>query len=55
MIEVSVRKNGISISGHAAYAPQGQDIICAGVSALTQTPIGSVESLTEDKIKYSVC
>ena len=24
----------IHISGHAGYAPQGQDVVCAGVSAL---------------------
>lgn len=31
MIEVSVRKNEIKVSGHAMYAPHGQDIVCAGV------------------------
>ena len=34
MIEVRVRKNEIKVSGHAMYAPHGQDIVCAGVPAL---------------------
>lgn len=54
MIEVSVRKDGITVSGHAGYAPAGQDIVCAGVTALTQTLIKSIEDLTEDKIQYSI-
>ena len=54
MIVISVRKDGITVSGHAGYAPAGQDIVCAGVSALTQTLIRSVEDLTSDKIKYKI-
>lgn len=54
MIEISVRKDGITVIGHAGYAPPGQDIVCAGVSALTQTLIKSIEDLTTDKIKYSI-
>ncbi|MDD3338440.1 MAG: ribosomal-processing cysteine protease Prp [Lachnospiraceae bacterium] len=54
MIEVSVRKDGITISGHSGYAPPGQDIVCAGVSTLAQTLISSIEDLTQDKITYSV-
>lgn len=54
MIEVSVRKDGIMVSGHAGYAPAGQDIVCAGATALTQTLIKSIEDLTEDKIEYVI-
>lgn len=54
MIEVSVRKDGITVDGHARYAPSGQDIVCAGVTTLTQTLIKSIEDLTTDKIKYSI-
>ena len=54
MIVISVRKDGLTVSGHAGYAPAGQDIVCAGVSALTQTLIRSVEDLTSDKIKYKI-
>jgi uncharacterized protein YsxB (DUF464 family) len=42
------------MSGHAGYAPHGQDIVCAGVSALVQTLIQSLEELTQDKIQYSM-
>lgn len=54
MIEVSVRKDGITVSGHAGYAEAGKDIVCAGVTALTQTLIKSVEDLTHDQIKYDI-
>lgn len=35
MITATIRDNGFRIEGHANYAPSGQDIVCAGVSALT--------------------
>ena len=54
MIAVSVRKDGIEISGHAGYAEAGKDIVCAGVTALTQTLIRSLEGLTSDEIKYEI-
>ena len=54
MIEVKVRKNHIEVSGHAGHAPPGQDIVCAGVSALVQTLLASIDSLAGDKIKYVV-
>lgn len=39
MIKVTFKPNqkGIKIEGHAGFAEHGQDIVCAGVSALTQT------------------
>lgn len=54
LIEVNVRRDGIMVAGHAGYAPAGQDIVCAGITALTQTLIKSIEDLTEDKIQYSI-
>lgn len=54
MIAITRRKDGISIKGHANYAKPGKDIVCAGVSALVQTLIQSVEELTADKIEYSM-
>lgn len=54
MIEVTVREDEITISGHANYAACGQDIICAGVTALARTLIKSTLDLTEDKIKYEI-
>ena len=54
MTAVCVRKDGIEIHGHAGYAENGKDIVCAGVTALVQGLIRSVESLTSDKIKYDI-
>lgn len=54
MIEIDVRQDGIKIAGHANYAHDGYDVVCAGVTALTQTLIKSIENLTEDKIVYEI-
>lgn len=54
MIAVCVRKDGIEIHGHAGYAETGKDIVCAGVTALTQTLTGALEALTRDEIKYEI-
>ena len=54
MIAVSARKDGIKVSGHANYAEDGKDIVCAGVTALVQGLIRSMESLTGDKIEYEI-
>lgn len=34
---------GFTVSGHAKTAPHGQDIVCAGVSALVQSAIMGIE------------
>ncbi|WP_346355923.1 ribosomal-processing cysteine protease Prp [Azotosporobacter soli] len=31
--------SGFTVRGHSGTAPRGQDIVCAGVSALTQTAV----------------
>ena len=54
MIAVSVRLDGITIDGHAGYAEAGKDIVCAGVTALTENLIDSIESLTKDTIQYDI-
>lgn len=54
MIVIERKKDGISIRGHANYAPIGQDIVCSAVSVLVQTLIQSVEELTTDKIEYDM-
>lgn len=54
MIEVRIRPERIEISGHAWYAEYGKDIVCAGVTALTQTLIQSIENLTDDEIEYRI-
>lgn len=54
MIEVKIRPDEVTLFGHANYAVAGQDIVCAGATALVQTLIRSIEDLTEDKIEYSI-
>ena len=54
MIAVSVRKDGITVAGHADFAEAGKDIVCAGVTALEQTLVKSADDLTEDKIEYEI-
>ena len=50
MIKITVIKHagkyqGYVISGHAAYAEEGYDIICSAVSALAVTTANAIESL----------
>lgn len=54
MIVVRVAQTGITVDGHAEYAETGKDIVCAAVSALTQTLIAGIKSLTDDRISYEI-
>ena len=54
MIEIARCDRCITVSGHANYAPHGQDIVCAAVSVLAQTLIASIEELTADSIDYEI-
>ena len=38
---------GFQTSGHAGYAPEGQDIVCAAASVLTINTINAIEQFTE--------
>ena len=56
MITIKVRKKNGSYEefiskGHAGYAEEGQEIICAAVSALVINTVNSLEQLTKDSIK----
>ena len=42
---------GFSSKGHAGYAEEGYDIICAAVSVLTVNTINSIEKFTDDAFK----
>ena len=44
----------ITITGHSGYDEPGRDVVCAGVTALCQTLVRSIESLTEDAIEYEI-
>lgn len=54
MITIIISTDRVKIRGHASYAPRGQDIVCAGITALTQTLIESIETLTSSKILYEI-
>ncbi|MDD7020097.1 ribosomal-processing cysteine protease Prp [Hornefia butyriciproducens] len=51
MIQITETRNRLTVFGHAGYAPPGEDIVCAAISALTQTLAASVEELTGTGIK----
>lgn len=46
MIRITERKCGVLIKGHAMYAPEGKDIVCAGVTALAESLLLSLDELT---------
>lgn len=54
MITIEIHKSGKQYSGftsngHARYAEDGYDIICAAVSVLTVNAINSIEAFTKDR------
>ena len=55
MIQITIyqdsesRFTGFDSIGHAEYAEEGSDIVCAGVSALVIATVNSIEMLTEDR------
>lgn len=57
MIKVSINKDknykSISIKGHAGYAEEGYDIVCASVSSIVITTINAIISIDSDSINYS--
>lgn len=55
MITITLYKHqnqyqGFVSRGHAGYAEEGYDIICAAVSVLTVNAINSIERFTDDAI-----
>ena len=55
MVEITVYKNtkhqtdGFKTIGHAGYAEEGQDIVCAAISILVINTINAIEAFTKDK------
>ena len=47
-VQVTVGRDGLTLSamGHAGFAPRGQDVVCAGVSALLYGFVAYLEGLT---------
>lgn len=52
MVTITEIEGCIVITGHAEYAPRGQDIVCSAISTLTATLIESVNELTDNKIYH---
>ena len=52
MIRVTYRKEGnshsLKMDGHAEYAGHGEDIVCAGASAIVCSLLGWLENNSED-------
>jgi uncharacterized protein YsxB (DUF464 family) len=58
MIEISLKKkedkiNYIKITGHADYAEEGFDIVCASVSCICITTVNALISIDEGSVVYS--
>lgn len=57
MITVRLKRNAkqeilaFTISGHADFAPHGEDLVCAGVSTVTFGTINSIHALATQNIK----
>ena len=45
---------GFTSEDHAGYAQEGEDIVCAGISALVINTVNSIEAFTEDEFTIDV-
>ncbi|WP_312422869.1 ribosomal-processing cysteine protease Prp [Anaerospora hongkongensis] len=60
MIKVQITREaeesiiGFRVSGHANTAPKGQDIVCAGVSALTQAAVLGLDRCLQRQMKLEI-
>ncbi len=59
MISFTVWKSGsqyrgYAAKGHAGYGEEGSDIVCAAVSALTQTTANAIEAFTQDPFEQEL-
>jgi uncharacterized protein YsxB (DUF464 family) len=48
------RLYGFEAGGHAGYAPSGEDIVCAAVSALTQTALLGLQEVLKVPVTWKV-
>ncbi len=59
MIRIALRREnglyaGFEAKGHALFAPHGQDIVCAAVSALTTTCVNALETVAGVRAEVTV-
>ena len=45
---------GFTSEDHAGYAQEGEDIVCAGISALVVNTVNSIEAFTKDEFTVDV-
>lgn len=45
---------GFTVTGHAGYAPSGEDIVCAAVSVLTQTALLGLNDYLHSKPQWKI-
>ncbi len=59
MIKAEIFRNynyvicGFKLSGHAGFAEEGSDIVCAAVSMLVINTVNCIEEFTEENFNYS--
>ena len=58
MTEVKVKKSGghiveVECKGHAGYGVEGEDVVCAGLSAIIQTALLGLLQVAKIQVKYS--
>ena len=46
------RLHGFEVEGHAGYGEYGKDIVCAGVSAITQSCLLGLKEVLGDDVRY---
>ncbi|WP_338970448.1 ribosomal-processing cysteine protease Prp [Spiroplasma endosymbiont of Labia minor] len=59
MIKVNISKKGslidfIKISGHAKFGDYGQDLVCAGVTAITSGTLNALDTLFAGKTNIKI-
>lgn len=52
MIRVLKKDDHIEVSGHAAFAEYGKDIVCAAVSSIVITTVNGIISIDDKSINY---
>ena len=59
MIKINIERDHdtikkITISGHSGYAAQGQDIVCAGISAVSEGSVNAITEITKKKPTFEI-
>lgn len=53
MIKVNIKKDQITIKGHADYEEFGKDIVCASVTSIATTTINAIIRLDSESIEFT--